>query len=256
MFEPLVGKTAWPQLRRLVPALATALMAVARVHASDTQDLLKRADAFRLTAAEAEVRVRIDTLVSGRLDRTRDYLVLLKPGRRSLVISQSAVEKGQKVLMLEDDFWIILPSSERPIRITPVQKLLGEASAGDIAEMTWSDDYEGQQTGTQTLDKHVCGVLELNARYKGSTYKRIVLWLDATTSEPVRADLYLASGKLAKTARFEMGELAGRHQVTAMDLVDQIQTNRVTRISYLEQKARPVPDTLLNPMDLVHANLH
>ena len=45
---------------------------------------------------------------------------------------QSPAEKGQKVLMLGDDFWLLMPDSQRPLRITPMQKLLGDASTGDI----------------------------------------------------------------------------------------------------------------------------
>jgi hypothetical protein len=45
--------------------------------------------------------------------------------------------------MLGDDFWLLLPGSQRPLRITPSQKLLGDASTGDIATMRWADDYSG-----------------------------------------------------------------------------------------------------------------
>jgi hypothetical protein len=34
--------------------------------------------------------------------------------------------------MLGDDCWLILPKSQRPVRITATQRLLGEASVGDI----------------------------------------------------------------------------------------------------------------------------
>jgi len=42
------------------------------------------------------------------------------------------------VLMLGDDFWLLMPSSQRPLRITPMQKLLGDASTGDIATLSWA----------------------------------------------------------------------------------------------------------------------
>ena len=70
--------------------------------------------------------------------------------RQSLVLMQSPAEKGQKVLMLGDDFWLLMPESQRPLRITPMQKLLGAASTGDIASMSWADDYSGQLIGEES----------------------------------------------------------------------------------------------------------
>jgi len=154
--------------------------------------------------------------------------------------------------MLEDDFWIILPSSQRPVRITPAQKLLGEASAGDIATMTWSGDYDGTVVGEAQRDGKACLQLDLSAQHKGTTYRRIVLYVARQGGEPVAADLYLASDKLAKEASFVLGELHGRTQVVAMRLIDKIQTQRVTEVHYLDQKVRPVPEEVFNPMYLTH----
>jgi len=236
----------------LAAAAALCLVGGAPARAADVAALLKTADSYRLAAGQAEVQTRIRLLKNGELDKERLYKVLLKPERRSLVISESPVEHGQKVLMLDDDFWIILPSSQRPVRITPAQKLLGEASAGDIASMTWSGDYDGAVVGEVQHDGRACLQLELASQHKGTTYRRIVLFLASPGGEPVAADLYLASDKLAKEARFEMGELRGRRQVVAMRLIDKIQANRVTEVHYLDQHARPVADEVFNPMYLTH----
>ncbi len=76
-----------------------------------------------------------------QLDKTRGYNVYTRPNRESVVVFKSAVEAGQKMLMIEDNYWLLMPKkSRRPIRITPMQKLLGEASVGDISTLTWSED--------------------------------------------------------------------------------------------------------------------
>jgi hypothetical protein len=62
---------------------------------------------------------------------------------------RSPAEPGQKVLMLGDDFWLLMPGSQRAMRITPMQKLLGDASTGDIATMNWADDYGGSVVGEE-----------------------------------------------------------------------------------------------------------
>ncbi len=243
-----------PRALRLV-LLALICGAAAATQAADVKALLKAADGYRLAGDEVQVDTRIRLFKGGVLDKERVYSVLLRPQRRSLVLSRSPVEKGQKLLMLADDFWIILPSSQRPIRITPMQKLLGDASAGDIASMTWSEDYDGSIAGEARIRGQDCLKLDLLAQHKGATYRRIVLFLARATAEPVAAELYVASDKLAKEAAFEMGELHGHHQVVSMELTDRIQTDRVTEIRYLDQKARAVADEYFNPMFLTHNEL-
>ena len=170
---------------------------------------------------------------------------------------QSPVEKGQKVLMLGDDFWLVMPGSQRPLRITPMQKLLGDASTGDIATMRWAGDYTGQLLGEEPCSAEaktpVCLHLSLQAARKGVTYQRIELWIGKTRHEPVRADLFVQSDKLAKQARFVVDPAAHPASVSEMVLVDQLSNKKETRIRYLARKERTVPGEWLNPMFLAHS---
>jgi hypothetical protein len=223
--------------------------------AGDIANYLRKADSYRLEADSMQVETEVKLFKSGKLDKERLYTVYLKNGRRSLVLMQSAGEKGQKVLMLGDDFWQIMPQSQRPIRITPMQKLLGDASVGDIATMNWSDDYDGSVSGEIDVDGIHCLHLSLTARNKGVSYKRIELFIAKGDSRPVKADLYVASDKLAKQARFTVASVKGRQQVTAMVIKDQIQTGRETVISYLSRKVSRVPEEYFNPMFLTRNDL-
>jgi len=232
-------------------SLALASAAPARIAAaSEVHAMLEKADAFRLDPGDAQVLTRVQVYRGARLDRERQYLVFLKPGRRSLVLSRSPVESGQKVLMLGDDFWIVLPSSQRPIRITPAQKLLGDAAAGDIATMTWAEDYDGTVAGELEVAGVPCVRLDLVAQRRGVTYRRVELYLARSDARPVRADLYLASEKLAKRATFELAPVEGRPHVTAMRLVDNLQPGRETLVRYLERSSRSISDEYFNPMFL------
>jgi Outer membrane lipoprotein-sorting protein len=243
MSDSLLGRS------RLAIALAIASASNA-ASASEVQALLRRADAFRLDPGAAQVSVSVEAYEDGKLDKERAYLVFWRPGRRSLVLSRSPVEKGQKVLMLGDDFWIVLPSSQRPIRITPAQKLLGDAAAGDVATMTWAEDYDGTIAGQVEVEEVPCVRLDLEAQRRGVTYRRLELYLARVDARPVQADLYVASEKLAKRATFEMGTIEGRRRVTAMRLLDRIRAGRETVIRYLARSARSLGDEYYNPMFL------
>ena len=217
--------------------------------------LLKQADDFRLAIASGRVETEVRSFKRDALDKTRLYAVYLKPGRRSLVLFRTASERGQKMLMLGDDYWLMMPSSQRPLRITAMQKLLGEASTGDIATMTWSDDYDGDVSGEDVIDGQPCLKLDLLGQRKGVSYPRIVLYLAKKDRHPVQAELYVASDKLAKLARFRMGEIDGRRQVTVMTLIDHLQKERSTEVHYLSRTGKTLSDDYFNPAFLVRADL-
>lgn len=234
-----------------------ALLALA-VQAQDVATLLKATDKFRMSADNLQVETQINVLnADGSPDKERRYTVFAQTGRQSLVLMQSPAEKGQKVLMLGDDFWLLMPNSQRPLRITPMQKLLGDASTGDVATMSWAEDYNGKLVGQEPCEeagaaaRQTCLHLSLNARRKGVTYQRIELWIGKTRHEPVRADLYVLSDKLAKQARFVMDKPSAPTMVTEMVLADQVSNHKTTHVRYLSRKERQVPPEWLNPMFLV-----
>lgn len=233
-------------------------LATFATQAQDVTALLKAADKFRMSSDNLQVDTQIDVLnADGTPNKERRYTVFAQAKRQSLVLMQSPSEKGQKVLMLGDDFWLLMPDSQRPLRITPMQKLLGDASTGDIATMSWADDYTGKLVAEEPCDAANAGALptclhlSLAARRKGVTYQRIELWIGKTRHEPVRADLYVLSDKLAKQARFVMDRANAPTLVVEMVLTDQVSNHKTTHVRYLSRKERQVPPEWLNPMFLV-----
>jgi hypothetical protein len=235
----------------------------------DVAALLKRADAYRLPAASMRVETDVELYRNDVLDKERRYTVYVKPGRRSLVLMKSAAEAGQKVLMLADQFWLLLPDSQRPVRITASQKLLGEASTGDIANMTWSEDYQGSVVGEidcpaapavltelqPSAKSHRCLHLDLTAARAGVTYSRIDLYLEKASRLPVKADLFVGSGKRAKEAWYAPKLVDGQQRIMTMLLLDDIQVNRRTVIRYRSLTAKEAPDEFFNPAALVRNSL-
>ena len=245
-------------MKLFIQALATLALAGA-AHAQDVPTLLKAADKFRMSADNLQVETQINVVnADGTPDKERRYKVFAQAGRKSLVLMQSTAERGQKVLMLGDDFWLLMPDSQRPLRITPMQKLLGDASTGDIATMSWADDYSGKLVGEERCESATTGApqvpclhLSLAATRKGVTYQRIELWLGKVRFEPLKADLYVLSDKLAKQATFTLDKPNAPTMVTEMVLADQVSNHKTTHVRYLNRKERQVPQEWLNPMFLV-----
>ena len=96
----------------------------------------------------------------------------------------------------------------------------------------------------------MCQHLTLQAARKGVSYQRIELWLGKARHEPVRADLYVQSDKLAKQARFVLDKPAAPTLVTEMVLLDQLSNHKETRVRYVSRQGKTVPETWLNPMFL------
>ncbi|HEY2927373.1 outer membrane lipoprotein-sorting protein, partial [Piscinibacter sp.] len=85
---------------------------------------------------------------------------------------------------------------------------------------------------------------------KGVSYQRIELWIGKARHEPIKADLYVQSDKLAKQARFVFDKPAAPTLVTEMVLLDQLSNHKETRVRYLDRRPKAVPQTWLNPMFL------
>lgn len=237
-------------MRRGMLLLLAALAAGAAQAGDEVRALLKKADAYRLPAESVRVDTDVEMYRNDVLDKERRYTVYVKPGRRSLVLMKSPVEAGQKVLMLAEHFWLLMPDSQRPLRITASQKLLGDAASGDIASMTWSEDYEGAVVGEAEIDGRRCLRLDLAAARPGVTYARVELFLDQASAQPVKADLYVHSGKRAKEAWYEAGRIDGAVRIVAMTLRDDIQTGRKTVIRYRGMVRKDAPDEFFNPQAL------
>ncbi|TXY44648.1 outer membrane lipoprotein-sorting protein [Vibrio mimicus] len=218
----------------------------------DVVSMVQRADDYRLKESAAKVVSVVQLYHDGKLEKTNQYDVYVRENRESLVLFQSATEAGQKMLMLGDNYWLLMPKSRRPIRITPMQKLLGEASVGDISTLTWSEDYVPSLEEEELLQREDLSSVEtyrlaLKAKIAGASYQAITLWINKADASPVKADLYLHSGKLAKVAWFSIeGD-----RVAEMILLDKIQPLKRTVIEYQSVQPTRLDDKFYNPAYLI-----
>lgn len=233
---------------------AAALLAPparAQTQTPDVATVLKATDRFRADGTHLQVQTQVTVRNrDGSVEKERLYTVWLQGERRSLVLMRSPAEAGQKVLMLADEFWLLMPGTQRPVRVTPTQKLLGDASTGDIATLSWAEDYSGEVKGTEQCEGKPCLHLSLQAARKGLSYQRIELWVGARRHEPLQAELYVQSDKLAKKARFVFDKPLAPALVTEMVLEDHLSNQRATHVRYLSREPKTVPETWLNPMYL------
>lgn len=234
----------------LAALLAFLLLLAVRGHAAsapavDAPSLLKRSDAFRNAWPSFITRVKITNYESGKPDEEKLYEVSQKGTDRTYVEFLTPRDKGRHLLMLGDDMWIYLPDTSRPVRITPLERLSGDASNGDVARTNYSTDYTPVYLRTEKLGNTECHVLELTARRKGATYQRIVYWLRAEDARPVRAEFYLTSGKHIKSATFDdYVQVGSKILLRRLTLYDEIRHNSHSQLEYSATAPRELPDKL------------
>ena len=211
----------------------------------DATDLLKRSDAYRNGWPSFVTHVKITNFEAGKADEEKLYEVSQKGTDKTYVEFMSPRDKGRHLLMLTDDMWIYLPDTSRPVRITPLERLSGDASNGDVARTNYAVDYTPSYVRTENVGDTACFVLDLAAKRKGATYQRILYWIRVEDARPVKAEFYLTSGKHIKSATFDdYANFDGRLLLHKLTLYDEIRHNSHSVLEYSGSVPRSLPDKL------------
>jgi hypothetical protein len=211
------------------------------------RQVLEQADQVRNGSGSALIKVRIANFKGNELEQENIFEVYAKGSEKSLIKSLDPRSRGLRILMLGDDMWISMPDVSRPIRITPAQRLVGQASNGDVAKTYYAVDYDPRLVREEKVGQRLCALLDLKAKRKGATYQRIEYWVDLATLAPVQANFYLTSGKNSKFAAFdEFKALLGQRMVTRITIEDRILGKEKTIIEYLSAESRELPEKYFN----------
>jgi len=210
------------------------------------EKILQLADQYRAGWGSFSLWVRITNYKRDRLEEESQYEVYVRT-TKSYVKFLNPRDKGRSLLMLEDDMWIYIPSTSRPIRISPMQRLSGNVSNGDVARTNYAGDYAAVLLKEDSIDGRDCYLLELTAKRKGATYPKIQYWISKSDYTPRKAEFFLTSGKNHKTALYDsFQDFQGRHLLARMTIVDKIRREEKSVMEYLRYAPREIPDKYFN----------
>jgi len=216
-------------------------------------ELIKKIDSFRTPYNEFLITTRIRSYSNGTLKETALFDAYMNGTEKSLVVQKEGINRRMKILYSNEKLWVQLPSARRPIRITPIQRLMGQASNGDIARVSYGTDYNAANAGTGECSGINCSIIELTARKKSATYHRIMLWARASDLRPVKAEFYLVSGRHFKTAFFdEYMSVGGRSVVKKLTIIDTVRKQSKTTFTYEKIEPKTIPGKYYNKNFLVH----
>jgi len=174
----------------------------------------------------------------GPIDK-RSYLVRAS-GEDSLAeATYPPREAGSRLLQNGRSMWFGKATLTKPVSISTRQKMVGPASNGDIASTNYAKDYDATLLRTEQVDGEDAYVLNLVAKSRFVTYDRIVYYVSVSRLVPLKADFYTVSGKIFKTASFEMAnrlDIDGRAQpfVSKMSIQDTIEKSNYSLLQYSE----------------------
>lgn len=248
-----------PGRRQALAGVAAALLG-ARLPASaaadpspDAQALLVASDAIRnpdrpfrvtvtLTEFEKGRQVNATTLVSyaRTLEEGGQFASLLR-------FVQPARDAGKVMLKNGSDLWFYDPGTKATVRISPQQRLIGQAANGDVVTVNFARDYSAAVAAEETIQdgerKTRSAVkLLLTAANPDATYGSIELWLDAASRAPLKARFIADSGRLLKTAYYRRFQRElGADRPTEMVIIDGLEPQAVTLVRLADYGFRDAP---------------
>lgn len=202
---------------------------------------------FRLTNTLTEFRsgeekARIVLLISSKLDPATGQF------RNIARYAEPPRDAGKLILMVGTTMWFFDPASKASVRLSPQQRLMGQASNGDAITVNLAKDYTGVIAGEEKIQdadrkERTTWHVDLKAANESATYARAEYWIEKGTYYPVKSKLYADSGRLLKIVYYRKFEshLGGVRPMEAL-IIDGVDSRLVTRMSFSNYQHQEIPE--------------
>jgi Outer membrane lipoprotein-sorting protein len=259
---------AMSEIRSRVLLILTCVLVLSAAHAETAGDIVASADRvrnpdrpFRVTASVIEYKSgqAIDRnvfTVFSKLDpatgQFRDLMLYAEPPR----------DAGKVLLLNGDNLWFYDPTSQQSVRISPQEKLVGQAAAGDVLTENLAVDYTPALLGIETIEdgsqiQRSCWHLILKAANDAATYNRVEYWVEQGSYYPIKAKFYADSGGLLKVLYYrDYAKRGDRVAPTQAVIVDAVDSTLVTTVDFGEPHFQRIPDAWFQRDYLPHLQLN
>lgn len=229
----------------------------AALGAPSAQAILAASDAVRNPDFSFALTNTLVEYRNGRQTDTSTLAIYSKAdpgsGRYRHLVRYVAPERdaGKRMLYVGKELWFFDPASKASIRLSPQQRLLGQASNGDVVAVNLAQDYKATLAGEEEMQDgerkaRRCYKLALQAQGSDVTYPSIELWIDIGNSQPIKARYFADSGQLLKTAYFRKYQRQlGQDRPTETVIIDGLDANWVTVMRFSDWERREVPEAWL-----------
>ncbi|MCK9408478.1 MAG: outer membrane lipoprotein-sorting protein [Bacteriovoracaceae bacterium] len=183
-------------INAMIIAIASSLMAFSQ----DANELLKMVDDNLMPESYEAKRKLINEEPDGSKKEFTFYTVKKGNDKIAILYLLPASEKGRATLRLGDNMWLYIPSTNKPIRITSLQSVVGGVfNNADIMQLEYSVEYDATY-GDGTHEEYL---LKLKAKNKTVAYDKLKMWITKEKKILRKMEAYSASGMLIKTLEFK-----------------------------------------------------
>jgi hypothetical protein len=251
--------------RRIFYLISALLLTIQAGHAlaaaenrPSAQTVIARSDAVRNPDVPFRLNLRLTEYVDG-VGRNEIILrVFSKIDRESgqfknlVRYMEPPRDLGKGVLMNGTTMWFYDPASRSSVRISPQQRLVGQASQGDVITVNLARDYTASLAGPadgETLNDadrkpRECWRVELKPANDSAIYGRVEYWVEKGSYRPVKGKFYSDSGRLLKIAYYHRyQEQLGVLRPSEIILIDGVNTKLVTTINTYGHQRMDIPDS-------------
>jgi outer membrane lipoprotein-sorting protein len=237
--------------------LAGLLLSAVTLATPNAQEILAASDVVRNPDKPFALTVSMTEYRNGRQTDSNALRVYSRTDKaggqfRSLIRFEAPARDVDKLLLKNgNDLWFYDPASKASIRISPQQRLLGQAANGDVVTVNLAKDYRAELAGEEDIldgerQPHHCYKLNLTAAAPDVTYHRIEMWIDTGNHRPLKARFFTESGRLLKTAYYRRFLPAlGQERPVETVIIDGLDPNWVTVLRNSDYAWRDVPEAWL-----------
>ncbi|MEO5733124.1 MAG: outer membrane lipoprotein-sorting protein [Rubrivivax sp.] len=231
------------------------LVLVNSAAALDAQQILSASDSVRNPGVPFSVVVGLTEFQDGkRVDSnsmTTYSRTLEDRGRFATIVRFTAPARDVGKVMLKNgqDLWFYDPNTKASVRLSPQQRLLGQASNGDVVTVNLARDYSATLVAEEEIQDgerktRRAYKLELSAAVDDATYRRIEMWVGADNEWPLKGRFFSDSGRLLKTVYYRrFAREMGRERPTELVIIDGLNAGSVTLLRLSDYAAKELPAT-------------
>ena len=234
-------------------AAALSILSVA-AHAQSATDIIAASDKVRNPQHSFRSTVTFTEYTAGK-EQTHEALAVFSKEdpqthqfRNLIQYVEPPRDAGKRVLLDGRSLWFYDPASKTSVRISPQQRLVGQAAVGDVLTVNLVVDYGASMVGEETIqdaaraERH-CWHLDLKASSDRAVYNHIDYWVEKGSFFPIKGKLYSDSGRLLKVIYFrKFTDRLDAVRPTEEIIIDAVDTSLATTATFGDSAYLDIPD--------------
>ena len=240
-------------MRLLLIALAL-IACTGAANAQTAHDIIAGADKVRNPGEPFRNTTALTEYVQGKPKDQTVLMVYSKEDKtsgqfRNLVrYVEPPRDAGKMALLDGQNLWFYDPAAKSSVRISTQQRLVGQASIGDVLTINFAVDYSGTLLGDETItdaehQTRNCWHLDLRAATPTAVYSRAEYWVEHGTYWPIKTKYYSDSGRVLKVLYYRgFTQRLGAVRPGGAVIIDAVDSTLVTTVQFSNPVFQAIPD--------------